>query len=173
MGERLKLLGVYFLLLIIFMFLLFITFRYIVDVYSKEKLQAQETIIQLQNQIDYLDKQLNKPRDQLKPELFKEYDQKYYTNLQVEFEHAMMSASPHIVQQDIGATLQALKVDKTHQIENIRERSFFSYIPEWPILILGVLGIVATRIINFIVDFCLEWLCIFFKEKQKAKKDAE
>ncbi|WP_058533497.1 hypothetical protein [Legionella saoudiensis] len=118
-------------------------------------------------------KQTNKPTDQLKPELFKEYDQKYNTNLQVELEHAMMSASPHFAQQDIGLTLQSIKAKKRQQIKNIRERSFFSYIPERPILFLGFLGIVATKIINSIIELCKDWLCKLYKEKQKKNQDGE
>lgn len=175
MVGRLKLLCGYIISLIIVLFLLFITYQYTVSTYSRNKLQAQETVIQLQSQLDYLEKQSSKPKEQLKPEILKEYDQKYNTNLQVEMEHAM-SVSSHgmnFAPQDIETALQALKAEKRQQIKALKERSFFSYVPEWPILILGIIGIVATRIINLIFDFCKDWLCSIYAERQKRKKGSE
>jgi hypothetical protein len=48
----------------------------------------------------------------------------------------------------------------------LRLRLIQATLAEWPLLILGVLGIVATRIINFIVDYLKEWICSYFKNKK-------
>lgn len=50
---------------------------------------------------------------------------------------------------------------KKQRLESLEKQGLLSYIPEWPLLILGALGVIATRMINFFMDI----VCCFFKKK--------
>ena len=79
------------------------TYQYTLYAYSRNKLQAQETIMQLQSQLEYLEKQSNKPRSKSKPEILKEYEMQYNTSSHAK--HELMSASSHLSSKNYGVTL--------------------------------------------------------------------
>jgi hypothetical protein len=103
------------------------TFRYEVDGYYEKKNNATFLKKGLQDQINFLELQLEHPKGEL--------------NLKM---------------------LQKREMDeKKQQLESLENRGLLSYIPEWPLLILGALSIVATRMINYLMDM----ICGFFKRK--------
>ena len=57
---------------------------------------------------------------------------------------------------------RCLSNHQEQQIQELQKPSFFSYMPPWPVLILGSLGLIITRVINYTVDLVMGW--IFKKE---------
>lgn len=165
MGNRIKMIGFYLVLLTVILVLMLITFRSLLNSYHLEKYQTGVTKIELQDQLDFLDHQLAKPQDKFQLEALQAYDQSHSTNLLAELKK--VTSPPHFVQPNTASSLQVLRDYKNHQIKNIQAQSFFSYIPEWPLLILGVLGVVATRIINFTVDYVKECIGSYLRKKRK------
>lgn len=161
-------------LLMIILILMGITLQALLHSYYLKKHQSETIKIKLQSQLDFLNHQVINSQDKLKFDAIKNYDQAYGANLQEELKNAYkFSSAINIAPEGFGLSLQALKDDKRQQINNIESKSFFSYIPEWPLLILGVLGIIATKIINCIVDFAKEWICNYFSKRKKLKENIE
>ncbi len=49
--------------------------------------------------------------------------------------------------------LQKREMDKKRQaLASLENRGLLSYIPEWPLLILGALSVIATRMLNYFMD---------------------
>lgn len=172
MIDHIKMLGIYLFLLACNLLLMFITFHYILNSYQIGQYQAKLTKMELQNQLDILDYQLAITPDQLELNTIKKFDRKYDSNIQAKIKHAYgISQSANFSQHDVKSGLQALRDDKNQQIQNIQARSFFSYIPEWQLLILGILGVIATKIINYIVDYVKACICDYCKRRTRIKKN--
>ncbi len=60
------------------------------------------------------------------------------------------------------SSMHCLSDHQEQQIQDLQRPSFFSYMPPWPLLILGALGLIITRFINYTVDLVMGW--IFKKE---------
>ena len=168
-----KMILIYFLLLAVTLLLMSITFNSLLNSYYLEKHHAEVNRMELQKQLDFLDQQLSRPQDKTELDLLKIYDQKYGTNLQAEIKKNYISSSTYLEKQNILTNFHALRDYKNQQIQNIKDRSSFSYIPEWQVLILGVLGIIATKIINFLMDYIKEEICSYFKNRKNSRKNIE
>lgn len=51
-------------------------------------------------------------------------------------------------------------LDKKRRLHNLEKQGLLSHVPEWPLLILGVLGIIATRMVNYFIDL----VCFYFQK---------
>jgi hypothetical protein len=66
-------------------------------------------------------------------------------------------------QTQANATARQAYHDKQRSLQRLEKQGLMSHVPEWPLLILGALGIIATRMLNYLIDI----VCLSFHNYSK------
>jgi hypothetical protein len=153
MHKRVLIVGLGLMLLVLTFIAMVFTFRYEVDGYYEKKNNAEFVKQGLEDQINFLTIQLARPESELNPKILQTYDETYGINIQEDLQK--------VTPKTIKLGFQHEMDEKKQQLQSLEKRGLLSYIPEWPLLILGALGVIATRMINYFMDV----ICCFFKKK--------
>lgn len=132
------------LIIILLGFVLVEFYGWLISSINKQKTETVEQIQKLKNNLQSLET-LSKEQ-KITPKLLDDLEQQYGSNLAQDFvppissQGAAISYNQHVTKKLLEKNKKELSI-----IEN---KSFWNYLPAWPVLIFGVVGIIFTRLIN-------------------------
>lgn len=136
--------------------LLMYSYYWLINSINEQEIQLSEVRWGLKNELASINNLPIKSPELITPTLIADNDKKFGTNLYSEI--ASHAATVSVKPESLIQKLEEKKLLTEKQLNNTKEIGFWDYLPPWPTLIFGALGVFLTRFIINFSDFISSWI---------------